>query len=665
MSRLTALLVLPLFAIACDSGTRAGWQNSSGSAALSRDDALLYAVDSDTDSLAVIDTATEAKVAMVKVGRAPERVTVGPDDSIYVTNRGSRSVSVIRRGTWEEAARIPVGVEPVGLAVSPDNQTLYVVNSTSLDSPEYGTVTAIGTQNLQVKWEARVGEEPRGITLVDGNRAVVTLYKRGTLVSLDLEKGEVTSPGADNEKKLYDTLNAAFIDQGSSGADPSGFRASGFSSFRTRAAADVVPSPDGRRLYAPVMLAREDTLAAAPSAIGGYYSNGGPCNIGAIATAGLITYDSDTQEPEADDLTSCVTGASSDQKDFPPTAIGTPTPSEPVQGTVAVATDETGSWIYLVNKESNNVAVMPTERRVGDDLSFNSTGSTIRSLVRVGAAPTGIALTRDGKKAYVHNSFDHSISTLEARGSGDQAQVVVSRPEIKFAEDVLPRDVVVGRKLFHAADDTRLSAATTGVSCNSCHLEGREDGHVWQFPDGPRQTPSLAGRMTNQTGPYHWNGEFATMAEFLDHTVRMRMGGTGLRGTDSAQMAAYLDTIPAPDSPAKRENPTDAQVRGAQHFQEAKCSTCHEGAAATDNKLHDVGTFVYGGRNPDDLSKSAAGMNTPSLLTVGRTAPYLHDGSAVTLKERLLNDRTGGKHGEASKLSPTEVDDLVAFLQSL
>ena len=31
---------------------------------------------------------------------------------------------------------------------------------------------------------------------------------------------------------------------------------------------------------------------------------------------------------------------------------------------------------------------------------------------------------------------------------------------------------------------------------------------MWNFPDGPRQTPSLQGRLLSKTAPFHWNGEF-------------------------------------------------------------------------------------------------------------------------------------------------------------
>jgi YVTN family beta-propeller protein len=167
--------------------------SAAGTQAVSRDDALLYVLDPESDTLAVVDARTEQRLATVAVGRAPERVVVGPDDTLYVSNRGSRSVSVIHRGAWVEAQRIPVGVEPVGMAVSPDNAALYVVNSTSLERADSGTLMAIDLRTLAVKWEVPVGEEPRGVALV-GNHAVVTPYKRGQSVTVDVSSGTVVQP---------------------------------------------------------------------------------------------------------------------------------------------------------------------------------------------------------------------------------------------------------------------------------------------------------------------------------------------------------------------------------------------------------------------------------------------------------------------------------------
>lgn len=651
-------VVLGVVALAgCVDEKSASYTNSSGSLALSRDDAFLYAVDSDNDVVLVVDTAANAKVAEVRVGRAPERIAVGPDDAIYVSNRGSRSVSVIQRGAgvWTETMQVPVGIEPVGLAVSADNQVLYVVNSTSLESSDHGTLTAIDVKTLQVLWDLNVGEEPRGVTLVNGNRALVTLYKRGDVVTVDLTEKKVVA----DSSGLYDRANASRINSGGTVFNTP------FSSFHSRGMADVAVDPEGKRAFVPTVWAREDAIAVAPTIAGGYYGNGGPCNTGAIATPGVVTFEATVSgvRPLSDDLTSCTRG--SGDIDYPPTAMSTPDPSRPIQGPVAAVVDPSGSWLFVVNRETNNVAVMPASRRTGDDLMASGPfgGSSIRSLVQVGAGPNGIALRRDGTKAYVYNQFDHSISTLIQSGSGSTAQIVTAGPALVVAPDVLPPDVVAGRKLFFAATDARMTNPRTGTSCHTCHMEGRDDGHTWNFPDGPRQTPTLAGRAMAQTAPYHWSGEFLTVNDFLDHTVRLRMGGTGVTTSMSGQISSFIAVIPEPENPHRLAVATAAQLRGAQVFARAECSTCHGGAALTDNSFQDVGTLVTSGANPDrGLTR---GLNVPSLLGIARSAPYLHDGSALSLKERLMASRSTNRHGKTSTLTDQDIDDLVEYLRTL
>jgi cytochrome c peroxidase len=58
------------------------------------------------------------------------------------------------------------------------------------------------------------------------------------------------------------------------------------------------------------------------------------------------------------------------------------------------------------------------------------------------------------------------------------------------------------------------------------------------------------------------------------------------------------------------------------------------------------------------------GFNVPSLLGIGRTAPYLHDGTQGTLEDRIFNN-PGDRHGVTSALSDQEKSDLVLYLKSL
>jgi cytochrome c peroxidase len=57
--------------------------------------------------------------------------------------------------------------------------------------------------------------------------------------------------------------------------------------------------------------------------------------------------------------------------------------------------------------------------------------------------------------------------------------------------------------------------------------------------------------------------------------------------------------------------------------------------------------------------------DTPTLLGIYRTPPYLHHGKAKTLLEVLTTYNNANKHGKTSHLTSGELDDLVAFLKSL
>lgn len=635
----------------------AGRPTSSGSLALSQDDQFLYAADTDNGILAVVDAKTMAPVAQVPVGAAPVRVLVGADDTIYVANRGDDSVSVIRKGDWREAARLKVGVEPTGLALSPDSKRLYVTSSTARDSVETGTLTAFDTATLTAAWELPVGQEPRGVTVIgEGKRALVSLYKQGEVVEVDLVAATVKASGAG----IYDAANASR----SAGL-------AGFSTFQARALNDLVAVPDGTRVFAPVVWAREDAIARRPNPSGGYYSAGGPCNVGAVATPGLVTLDTrGAPVARVDDLTACSAGAVNNANaDFPVTSLvgrapyGAAAPAA-IQGPTVGVVDASGQWLYLVNRESKNLAVIPAYRRTGDDLDFTKTGSSVRSLVPVGAGADGVALSGDGLRAYVYSQFDHRIDTLEAADKTPTAPLVL-RPNRSavVAADTLSPDAAQGRRLFFDAVDARISNAATNVACSTCHLEGREDGHVWQFPDGPRQTPALAGRHLLATAPYHWSGEFRTLQEFSAHTIVERMGGSGLDEATAAKLDGYIDGLPAAPSPIAAKDPA-AVARGRQVFEKAACSTCHAGALLTDNKNADVGSLSELGANRDNGLVVTNGFNVPSLLGLGRSAPYLHDGSAPSVEARVFGN-AGDKHGLTSSLSQGEKDDLVTYLKSL
>jgi YVTN family beta-propeller protein len=627
---------------------------------VTHDDALLYVAESDLDAVFIVDARTHRTVGQVQVGRQPEKVLIAPDDTIYVTNRLGRSVSVLRRGDTTELARLPVAVEPVGLAVSSDSRTLYVVNATSLNDAEYGTVMAFDTATRSMRWEMPVGPEPRGIALLGDGRAAVTLYKAGDVVLLDAATGQVVKAGTD----VYGQLNrvALGLDAPGGAPMPRPDLASGL--VHPRGLEALTVSPDGTRLYAAGLLASQrvlnvSTSSTSPDASGAGYASG-TCGSTAVASPGLLTFDGQGHAL-VDDLLTCAT----DGAEHPRTALVSGLPGLALQQPKAMTADSTGSFLFLADFASNNVAIVPTSSAAsggptGGPPRPDGTFPAMLQVVPVGEGPSGVALSRDGTRAWVHTALDHSVSRLE----GKRGQVA-SVATLRLSDDVLPADVVAGRKLFFTASDARMNDPAMGISCGTCHLEGREDGHVWNFSDGPRQTPSLAGRMLSRTAPFHWSGEFNTLNGFMTQTVQARMGGTGVTPQMEAQLAAFLDAQPSADNP-HRGSRSDAVVRGEQVFARADCGSCHGGEAFTVNNFADVGTLVTQGPVVDLVAALPhGGLNTPSLLGVARTAPYLHDGSATSLKARLLQNKAANLHGQTAALTDGDVDDLVAYLNTL
>jgi hypothetical protein len=58
-------------------------------------------------------------------------------------------------------------------------------------------------------------------------------------------------------------------------------------------------------------------------------------------------------------------------------------------------------------------------------------------------------------------------------------------------------------------------------------------------------------------------------------------------------------------------------------------------------------------------------IDTPTLRFLYDSAPYLHDGSASTLRDVLATSNPNDPHGMTSVLTEQEIDDLVAYLLAL
>jgi mono/diheme cytochrome c family protein len=197
--------------------------------------------------------------------------------------------------------------------------------------------------------------------------------------------------------------------------------------------------------------------------------------------------------------------------------------------------------------------------------------------------------------------------------------------------------------------------AEAGLSCASCHPDGTDDGHVWTFEgQGPRRTQPLDVGLAG-TAPFHWDGSLHAVGDLMGEVFVGRMGGVH---QSPERLSALTDWLFDLEPPVAEVAADDGMVfRGRRLFESAGvgCGDCHRGETFTDNNSYDVGTGLAGEK-----------FQVPSLRGIGTRSRLIHDGCARSLRERFGPDCGGGdRHGNVSQLSPSDLDDLVAYLETL
>lgn len=296
--------------------------------------------------------------------------------------------------------------------------------------------------------------------------------------------------------------------------------------------------------------------------------------------------------------------------------------------------------------------------------------------VDVDVAPSGdVVMVAAGQQGSIASAYRVNVRSLDsyyADANCDQAWA--AEPEndgggaIAVAFDAAgqtilqmrdPAAVVIGGQTIALGGETRFDAghalfhgnAGLGLACASCHPEGGDDGRVWEFPGfPPLRTPAMRGGIAS-TAPFHWTGDMPTMSALMNEVFERRMGGPAMLPRHEDSLANWIDQLPAPTG---RDGLDVAQVdRGARLFWgEAQCGTCHQGTMLTDNRSYDVGTGLA--------------LQVPPLVGVSYRLPVMHDGCAKTLRQRFDPACGGGeRHGHTAQLADAQIDDLVAFLQSI
>ncbi|MDO8681823.1 MAG: hypothetical protein Q7R30_25210, partial [Acidobacteriota bacterium] len=139
-----------------------------------------------SNTVSVIDTATNTVVATVAVGTNPWGVAVNPAGTrAYVANYVSNDVSVIDTASNTVVATVAVGTYPLGVAVNPAGTRAYVANNNSdnvsvIDTATNSVVATVGVGIAPIAFGVFIA--PGGTSPVDDTTPpVITPTVTGTL----------------------------------------------------------------------------------------------------------------------------------------------------------------------------------------------------------------------------------------------------------------------------------------------------------------------------------------------------------------------------------------------------------------------------------------------------------------------------------------------------
>ncbi len=593
----------------------------------------VFSVNPDNDSIAVIDAASNSLLQELPVPRGPRTLALGPDNSLWVTSLDAAAVSVFDATTLALRATIalPRASQPFGIALSPDGRWAYV----SLQAT--GELVRLDARTARVESRIAIGPTPRAIAVSADNR---TLYVTRFLSPQD--HAEVMEISAE-PFALRRTLTLAPDDT------PDSDRSSrGVPNYLMA----IALTPDGTQVW---ITSKKDNIFR------GLAHDGQIPTFETTVRSLVLRLDLATgrELPKLDvnDL------------DLP----------------AALAFSPNGDLAFVATHGTRSVQIIDAFRPE----------RTLTSLDHLGLGVSGLALDGSGTLLFVQCWLERTVEVYDLSGIIDRTTNRAERLAVipTVIREKLSPQILLGKRIFHDASDKRMNRVGY-ISCASCHLDGDGDGRVWDFTDrgeGLRNTTDLRGRRGTGHGPIHWSANFDEAQDF-EHDMRGPFGGNGFLpdsafhhgsrdqtfGDPKAGLSPELDALAAflasldrvPPSPHRTTDGslTIAAERGKKIFASAHCLACHGGPDFTNSTTrtrHDVGTLQK--TSGQRLRGVLDGLDTPTLKGVWATAPYLHDGSAPNLADVIHRAQAdpAQRHGRVRDLTPSEVADLVAYLEQL
>lgn len=574
---------------------------SGGTLLVLSDGARLVAADPDRDAVFVVNVGGDSSPTRVALERGDEPGRAAEDrrGRVHVALRGASHIAVLDPGRGAIEARREVCRSPRGVAYDRGTDTLHVACAS-------GALVSLRAETGEVVRRLELDADLRDVVLLSRGRLAVTRFRSAEVLEISAAgtiASRVSPPVVEREGSFEDDV------EGGSIGGSSGLRAP-----TARRPINAVPHVAWRAVPTSggLMMLHQRALDKPVRIESGGYGASGFCATSIVETAVTTIAAASSMIVSNEDI---------------------------VIGDAVLAVDAAISASGAIAFAIAGNARVPGKPQI---VVANTVGA-LRDL-RCGVGTSGRGLGTMGYAAPGQVTAVAFVGATLVAQLREPAALYLPEVGRTIALSSESREDT-GHTIFH-------SNSGGGLACASCHAEGDDDGHTWNFASiGPRRTQTFRGGLTG-TEPFHWDGDMRNIAHLTSAVFTERMSGPALDDQQVLTLQRWIDRMPA-RMPLRAMD--DRAERGRALFFDGRvgCASCHSGPATTNNQTVAVGT--------------GAAFQVPTLRSIAWRAPYMHNGCAPTLRDRFTNTSCGGgdQHGQTSHLSASQIDDLIAYLETL
>jgi YVTN family beta-propeller protein len=599
--------------------------------AATKDGSKIYIAHFDANEIAVLNVTENKIVQTIPVGKEPNTVVLSTDEkTLFVTAGAERGVvQAVDLAAGKVAKEVPAGHTPTGAAVTHDGKKIFICNRFNNNVAEYDL------PDLNLVKRVNAVREPRGIVVTNDGK---TVY-----VSNGIPNNVANIP--ENPDALIDVAAEVTAIEVATGNTKNIRLPNGSGSIH-----GICLSPDGRYVYLSEILARFQMPTT-------------QLERGWMNTNGISIIDTTQLDNKRAGFVNTVLLDDVDLGAANPWGITTSADGKQI----FVAISGTSELIVVdADAMHKKLASLPQE----DSETANGYAGGSSASARASDVPNDLAFLV-GMKKRIKMSGKGARPVIAIGNNiyvGMYYSDTVQKIDLTATAGRMETEIAVGQKPKWTPErlgEINWNDATlcfqSWQSCASCHPDGRMDAYNWDLLNDGLGNPKNAKSLLwcEKCPPAMWEGVRANSAQCTRTGFKFILFSMPDE-SKCKEIDAYVHAMqPVPSPYLVNGKLSEKAERGKKIFEDSKigCAKCHPAPLFTDQQLHDVNTKCYYDRK--------GSFDTPTLVETWRTAPYLHDGRYVEMKDLFKKGKHGDVEGDVDSLTDEQIDELVEYVLSL